>query len=73
MEFIFVHKRKIIKDGNQETLRSNVVLGIEKSNMGVYAPIAWTLEEFLKNHSRKDILRCYGYNIELGDGKNIFK
>lgn len=72
MEFIFVHKRKI-RDENQETLRSNVVLGIEKSNMGVYAPISWTLEEFLKKHSRKDISRCYAYNVELMDGRNIFK
>lgn len=72
MKYIFVHKRKI-KDNNQEILRSNIVLGIEKSNMGVYAPIAWTLEEFLKKHSRKDISRCYAYGIELADGRNIFK
>ena len=70
MKFIFVHKRKIKPS---EKLYSNIVLGIKKSNMGVYAPIAWTLEEFLKKHSRQDISRCYAYNVELMDGRNIFK
>lgn len=68
MKFIFTHNK--IKE---EKINKNMVLGITKSNIGLFNPISWTLEEFLKNHDRKEINNSYATAEELQDGRIILK
>ncbi len=61
MKKIFCHKLALrYNQGNEvitETV-TNMIVGVEYSNMGSFGVIRWTLKEWLENHSKKDIDYC---------------
>lgn len=74
MKKVFCHNLKIIftdYDGIvKEETKHNIIVGVEYSNMGSFAVIEWTLEEFLINHSKKDIDYCIGRGTIDSSGQN---
>lgn len=62
MKFVFCHKLELREYNNIES-HTNMVVGVESSNLGSFGVIRWTLKEWLENHSKKDINYCISKGI----------
>ena len=77
MKKIFCHKLKtVFQDYDniiKEKITTNIVIGVETSNMGNFAVIEWNLDDFLKNHSKNDINYCIARGtIDFTEGNSVW-